>query len=222
MKFLNGVLHNFWWKVLSLLLSVALWLAFVGESEVVGSVVAAVQYHNLPKDIEISSDLTDRLYLKVRGPASRLTAPSLAQTSIVLDLSSVSSPGEHTFTLDQSNVSLPPGVTLTRVVPSQVRLRFEKHVTREVPVQVRYAGPPPAGYRVAGQDAFPEKVRVSGPESRVEQITSAQTDAIDLSSTVSNGEFRTSVFISEPQVRLESSDIIAVHVRLEKIRTSKD
>jgi len=119
-------------------------------------------------------------------------------------------------------VSLPPGVTLTRVVPSQIRVRFERRITREVPVQVHYAGPPPVGYRVTGQDAVPDKVRVTGPASRVEQITSAQTDAIDLSSTVSDAEFRTAVFIPEPQVRLESSDLIAVRVRLEKIPSTKE
>jgi len=48
MKILQIAFSNFWWKILSLALSVALWVAFVGESEVAGSVVASVQYHNLP------------------------------------------------------------------------------------------------------------------------------------------------------------------------------
>ena len=62
------------------------------------------------------------------------------------------------------------------------------------------------------------QVRVTGPESRVDHIQSAQTDAIDLSSTVSSTEFRVPAYIPDPQVRFEGKPpIISVRVSMEKI-----
>jgi YbbR domain-containing protein len=214
MRFLTT---NFGWKLFSLLLSVGLWFAFIAESEIATSITVPVEFKNLPKDLEISSDVPDRLNLKVRGPSARMRSAELLQSSVMLDLASIARPGEQTFTLDQSTVDLPTGVILSRAVPSQIKLKFEKRVSRGIPVQVRFAGPPPHGYRVVSQDISPAQVQITGPQSRVDQLASVQTDPVDLADTVSNGEFRVSTFIPDPQVRFESSPIVTVRVMLEKI-----
>jgi hypothetical protein len=43
------------------------------------------------------------------------------------------------------------------------------------------------------------------------------TDAIDLSDTVSSGEFRVSAYVSDSQVRFDGSPTVVVRVMLEKI-----
>jgi YbbR domain-containing protein len=211
------VTDNLFWKVFSIGISFALWLAFVGESEVAASIPAALHMKNLPRELELSSEFVDKLYVKVHGPSSRLDPATLSQTAVVLDLSFIQTAGDHTITLNDSNVILPTGVELTRVIPSQLRLRFEKSVARDVQVDVRFAGPPPRGYRIAGTNVTPDRVRLIGPESRVQSIQSVATDPIDLSSTVGSSEFRVSTYIGDPQVRAEGSHIVAVRVSLEKI-----
>lgn len=212
------LLENLGWKLLSLVLAVLLWFAIVGEPELAASVSAPVEYRNLPRELEISSDVLDRIHLEVRGPSGKLLPSRLADTTVVLDLSSISHPGERTFTISQRNLNLPAGVSLSRAVPAQVRLRLERRISRAIPVQVRYAGPPPAGYRVLRQDVEPASVRVIGPESRVNQVEAAQTDPIDLSSVVGESSFQVQTFVGDPQVRLESSPTVSVKVALEKIR----
>ena len=210
------VLENFWWKLFSLALSIGLWLTLVGQSERGASVPAEMQYKNVPPDLEISSDPIDRIYLKVRGPASRLTDPYLSQAAVVLDLRAVNAPGEQTFTLDSSDVSLPQGVKVDRVIPSQVRLLFERRVTREIPVTVRFSGTPPKGYSITGIDASPSIIQIVGPESHVNHIKDAETDAIDVSSTVADAAFRVSTFLPDPHVRVLGSPLISVRVKLGK------
>ena len=57
-----------------------------------------------------------------------------------------------------------------------------------------------------------------GPESNVEDLASAQTDAIDLSSAVGNPEFRVPVYLPDPQVRFDGpATLVSVRVSLEKI-----
>ena len=206
------------WKLIAVGISAFLWYAFVGETELAASLPAAVQFKNVPQDLEVSSEVFDRVFVRLKGPATRLNAGSLRDVTVVLDLSQVHSPGERTYTLSAENLRLPVGVEASRIVPSQLRLRFDKRVTREVPVEVRFAGPAPMGYRITGQQAMPERIRVTGPEGRVQSLRSVHTDAIDLSSTVSNAEFRVPAFLPDPQVRFESNaPTISVRVFMEKI-----
>jgi hypothetical protein len=210
------IVENFWWKLFSLALSVGLWLTLVGESERGASVPAEVQFKNLPPNLEISSDPIDRIYLKVRGPASRLTDPFLSQAAVVLDLAAVNGPGEQTFTLDSSDVTLPQGVKVERVIPSQIRLRFERGITREVPVTVRFSGAPPKGYSIVAINTAPSDLQITGPESHVNHIKEAETDPIDVTSTVADASFRVSAFIPDQHVRVLGSPIVQVRVKLEK------
>jgi hypothetical protein len=211
-------IENPGWKLLALGISAFLWYAFVGETELAASLPAAVQFKNVPQDLEVSSDIFDRIFLRLKGPATRLNAGSLRDITVVLDLSQVHGPGERTYTLTADNLQLPAGVEVSRIVPSQLRLRFDTRITRDVPVEVRFAGTPPVGYRITGQEASPEKIRVTGPQSRVERMHSVHTDAIDLSSTVSNAEFRVPAFVPDPQVRFDGDPpTITVRVFIEKI-----
>lgn len=211
--------ENAGWKVAAIAISASLWYGFVGETELATSVPVAVQFRNVPADLEVTAEQIDRLFLRLRGPATRLNASNLTQVIVLFDLAGIEKPGEHTFNLGPGNLRLPAGVHVGRVVPSQVRLTFHKRLAKDVPVEVRYAGPPPAGYRVAREHASPPKVRVTGPEGRVQDLSSAQTDAIDLSSVVSDSEFRVPVYLPDPQVRFEGAPpIISVRVSLEKIQ----
>jgi len=213
---------NLSWKLFSLLIAVLLWFAFVAESETAVSIAVPVEFRNLPRDLEVTTEVVDKLYLKVRGPSARMRSSDLAQASVVLNLAPVDRPGERTFTLDQTTVNLPAGIILTRVVPSQIRLRFEKRLRRNVPVEPRFEGPPPQGYRVAKMEAAPQTLRIAGPESRVQLVSTVPTDAIDLSGTVSSGEFRVSAYVSDSQVRFEGSTTVVVRVILEKIPVKRD
>jgi YbbR domain-containing protein len=216
----KSVFANLQWKILALVIAVALWSAILGEPELVTSQSVPVFYKNLPRDLQIGSDVPDRVHLEIRGAAGKLAPGELAQTAVLVDLTSVNGPVEKTVTITGDSINLPQGVQLLRAVPSQLRLRFEKTLTREVPVQLRSGSPPPAGYRVASQQVVPEKLKVTGPESRVQLLESAQTDPIDLSSIVGQSEFRVHAYITDPQVRFEGSPVVTVRVNVLKTAVS--
>lgn len=210
------ITDNWAWKIGSLLLAVALWYALARDANVLTSQTFPVLYKNLPPELIIGPDAPDRVQFELRGPASRLTTASLAESSALIDLAEVRGPGEYTFTLTGANLNVPRGVHFLRAVPSQFRLRFDRLLTREVPVQVRFSGPPPEGYRVVTQSVVPGRLRIAGPEPRVRLVESAQTDAIDLSGTVATSEFRVHTYVADPQVRLESSPVVSVRVVVAK------
>jgi len=205
-------------KLLSLAVAMLLWLALVGEPNTTGAIVVPVQYHNIPKDLEVSSDFVDSAYVEVKASRGRLS--SLGNAVVVIDLANQNQPGERTFSILSDNVSLPPGVEFLRSIPSQIRMRLEPRISRDVPVLVRYGSPIPEGIRIVRQEVTPDTVRIVGPESSVQLIDRVQTDPVELAG-VAPGEhaFRVHPFAGDGRVRLERSDVmINVKVVLEKSR----
>ncbi len=209
---MRWALKDIGWKLLSLAIAVALWLTFVESPDLVTSVSAPVEYLNVPQDMEIIPESGDRVRLEVRGPATRIRQFEQSSPAVVLDLSGVDRPGERSFTVTADQVSLPPGLTMVRAAPAQVRLRFERRGRRVVPVRVQIANPPPQGYRIQSQQVEPGEVSIVGPESRVRLIEFVETDPIDLAEVISEREFQTHVFLRDPEVRLEQPTVVKVKV----------
>jgi YbbR-like protein len=208
--------ENFWWKLASLVMSMAMWVTIINEPELVTSAAVPIFYKNLPRGLEIASDQADKIFLEIRGPSSRLSPGSLADTAVQLDLADVAKPGTRTFTVSRTNINLPAGVAFLRAVPSQLRLAFDYQVSKDVPVQIRLTGVPAEGWRVARDMVTPERLRIVGPASRVDEIESAQTDPVDLSGYQQLLLTKVHSYISDPQVRFESSPMVTVRVELER------
>ena len=200
------------WKLLSLAIAAALWYAVVGEPRYAASVSAPLEFSNVPRDLEISSEKPETISLELEGPASQLDQQDLAGVIVVLDLGSIVKPCEQAFTLSADNAKLPAGVRLIRAVPSQIRLRFERRLVREVPVRVHSTGPGSTGREARGLSVVPPRLRIVGPESLVNEVKYAETDVIDLTGVTGEQEFRVGVFVEDPQVRFESAPQVTVKV----------
>jgi YbbR domain-containing protein len=211
------LLNNFGWKLLALIIAAGLWALVVGDTELAAGISVPIQFKNVPPDLEISSYLPEKVNLELRGPSRKMRPAELAGAVCLLDLSQVKTPGERTFTLRTSQVNLPVGVQMVRAIPSQLQLHFEHRVSREVPVRLRLENGAPQGLRVADTTIRPDLVRIIGPESRVAQVDSVQTDPINLNSAGADTEFKVHVFANNPQVRLESASTVTVRIILAKI-----
>ena len=206
---------NIGWKLGSLGAAVLLWLAVSVTPDTVTNHSAPVLYHNMAGDLMVTGDAPETIQVELRGTAGQLTASALAGTVAVFDLSGVKSPGERTITISDSNLNLPPGVTFLRAVPSQFRLRIARLVRKDVPVEIRFSGALPAGYRLTNQSVSPMTLRIAGSEARVGAIAKVETDAIDLSRVTQSGEFRVEAFADDPQVRFESSTAVTVKLSIQ-------
>jgi YbbR domain-containing protein len=206
--------RNLGWKLASLLIAFALWIAIAREPELATSLSIPIEFKNIPDDLDIGSNVPDRIHVEVRGPSGRLSRDNLSDLAVVLDLSGAHV-GERTYTIHASNTNLPSGVAFYRAVPSQITLRFDHVMTLEVPVVPVYSKTP-EGYRVRAYQIKPERVRIRGPEERVKGIARVGTDPVDLSGVVSRKEFRTSVNLGDAQVRLEAPAVVTLKVTLEK------
>jgi len=210
------VVKHWRWKLISLALAVMLWLSTAGEPESGTSLSVPVFYQNSPREWEISSSVIDRVRLEVHGPASKLSQHAMADAAVMVDLSVVKRPGEITIPLDGAAISLPAGVHVDRVMPPQVRLRFEKRLVKEIPVQARVSAQPPAGYEVVMLRVTPALMQVEGPESSVEAMTAAETDDLDLSGVTGKESIASHASLDDPMVRFVKGSRVVVEVEVRK------
>lgn len=204
------------WKLGSLAAAIALWLAVEGAPELVTTQTVPLLYRNLASGLILASDTPESVRAELRGTSIKLTQSALSEVSVSLDLSDLAGPGERTYTLARSNFALPQGISVVRVVPSQVRLIADRMAVKEVPVKIRTTGTPPAGFQVTGQQLIPDRLRISGPETRVNQVDSAPTDPIDLSSMTQKSVVNVNAYLSDARVQFESSPMVTVTLTLER------
>lgn len=211
---LRSITRNFWWKAASLAVSFGLWMIYSGARELTTSITAPIQYRNIPKDLEISSDIVEQVHLVLRGPSPLLSRLTGSQMPVILDLSAIRGPGQTTFTIDRRNVALAAGITLERAVPSQIRLRMDERLSKQVPIVVRFENVP-EGWHVGSVQLTPDRMVIVGPKSKVAQIDQLEADPVNLEGVNGQAELRTTAFSGSPQVTFRSSPSVAVKVTLQ-------
>jgi YbbR domain-containing protein len=208
--------NNIGWKLVSLFVAFALWLAVAGEPELVAIQSVPVLYRNLPRTLLLLSDAPDQVRVELRGSSGRLTRDMLSSAFASLDLAGVVSPGDQTFTFSAADFNLPQGVLFVRAVPSQARLRFDRLFTKTVPVELQLKGQPPPGYVITAQSIEPQALSISGPESSLRGIMATQTDPVDVSSITQTTDLKVNAFVAEPRAQFESEPVVTVRLTIEK------
>lgn len=204
--------RNLGLKLFSLAAAFALWLGYSGSRELTTSLPVSVQYRNIPKDLEISSNIVEQVHLILRGPAPLLARLSSAELPAVIDLGAVSRPGTYTFTISRASVSLPAGVVLDRAIPAQIQLRAEPRVSRQVPVLPAFENA--EGLRVDSWSIEPPVLTIVGPRSRVAAIESVHTDPVDLRAIPQSGEIHTAAYVGDPQVHFAGGALVVLRLKL--------
>jgi YbbR domain-containing protein len=207
--------RNLGWKLLSLVIAVALWVAVAREPELATSLSVPVEFKNMPDDLDFNSSVPDHVHLELRGSSGHLSHDNLSDVAVVLDLGDAHA-GERTYNIRANNINLPSGVYFYGAAPSQITLRFDRLLVRDVVIQPLFVNIP-VGYRVESERIDPAKLRIRGPEARVRNMDQVMTDPVDLSGVVSEKEFHSHVNVGDSQVRAESATQISVKVTLARM-----
>ena len=210
------VLHNFWLKVLSLLLATGLWLAIAPDQEPAEVAVRVpIEFQHVPPELEISSATIPDAQIRVRGPERLIRELRSTDIHAELELGDAK-PGERTFDLTAQQVRHQRNLTVVQVVPGQVHLSFDTRLTREVDIHARVTGNFAAGEQVAKVLVDPERITITGPRHHVEMVDAATTDPIDASETRMQATFVTNVYVPDPLVQVTQPTPVRVTVIMEK------
>lgn len=195
-KLAKIITNNFGLKIMAIVFAAVLWLVVVNIEDPDKTVK-----YTIPVTIENAEYLTkmDKTY-DVLNDSDQITFAVTGKRSVIKELSE----SDFTATANMDNINedmtqIPITVTASRYKnqieivkrTSYMQIKVENLVTRKFAINVKTEGSTAAGYSVGQTVVTPEKVTVTGAESLIDQIASAQV-AVDVSdaeeSIATNGD----------------------------------
>ena len=168
-------------KLLSLAITLVLWLVVTGQNEPVTTHVSVQLNFVRPQSLEISNDPPKTVDVTLTGSRSKLDNLSALDLVATIDLTDQRS-GEHLIRFaDKALLSLPHGVNVDGFLPSSTPIRLESIVERELKVDPKFEGRPADGFEVYSVTPNQPTVTVRGPSSHVGTLDSAPTETVWLS-----------------------------------------
>ena len=110
-----------------------------------------------------------------------------------------------------SMINIPTGLAVEQVIPSQIKVRWDDVVSRDIPVQVARAGDPAPGFTMKGAIVIePSEVAAKGPRSVVDVLQFARSAPFDVSG-LTEGTYRRPLSLDKPAnlVMLNPESVIA-------------
>jgi YbbR domain-containing protein len=193
-RFFPGIITRNWQlKLSALAMAVLLWTVPEFEaqsSQVLENVPVRVQLND-PQWALLREPLPSTVQVTLSGPTRALMALRADRPSIVVPVDQVSSADTAILLLQAwLRTSVGEEVTVEDLVPSSVRLSFEPMEVDVATLRARLTGTLPQGLSlVRTPEVTPGFVRVSGPASRVGELTSLGLMPLDLSEVRSSGTF---------------------------------
>jgi YbbR domain-containing protein len=210
------VLHNFWLKVLSLVLATGLWWWISPDEEPAEvAVQVPIEFQHVPPHLEISSVTIPEAQIRVRGPERLIRELRPGDIHAELEMGDAK-PGERTFDLTAQQIRHQRDLHVVQVVPGQVHLTFDTRLTRNVEIHPRVTGNFVAGEQIAKVLVDPERVTITGPQHHVEVVDAAMTDPVDASGTRTEATFVTNVYVPDQLVQVVQPTPVRVTVIMGK------
>jgi len=205
------VAHNLLLKLIALVSAVLLWSAVSREPVVETAYSVPIELHQVPPSLEITTSGIPLAQVRLRGPERSLRQLTAADVHPILDLAG-SRTGEHTYDLTASQVHVPYNIQVVQVTPSEIRIGFDRSLTRQIEIHPRITDHFEPGFGVLRVTAEPAAITVIGPEARVKAATTAITDPIDVSDVRGAATFTTNAYVPDPLVREIKPEQIRVTV----------
>jgi len=205
------VVHNLLLKLIALVSAVLLWSAVSRQPMVETAYSVPIELHQVPPNLEITTVGIPLAQVRLRGSERRLRQLTAADVHAVINLAA-SGTGEHTYDLTASQVRVPYNVEVVQVTPSQIRIGFDRSLTRQIEIHPRVAGQFEKGFGILRVTADPATITVIGPEARVKAASAAVTDPLDVTGGRGTTTFTTNAYVPDPLVREVKPQIIHVTV----------
>ena len=171
-------------KVTALVLAFLMWITVRADEPGQWSWDVPVRVVNSDADWVVAGAPTPaEVTLYLRGPYRQLLRASSDLPEIRVPVQEVHDTVD-TYDLRHNYVSLPSGtdeVAIVNIVPSMVRVSFDRVTTRIIPIAAPLLGAPPPGYQLLGDVMVePSVVRASGAGRALARMDSVRLPPIDL------------------------------------------
>jgi uncharacterized protein (TIGR00159 family) len=190
--------------VVCFLCMAGVWFSFARGLETLTSLEVPLEYVNRDPHMQILSVSDNTVRLHLSGSGALISSLKPDQVTVKLDLSNARS-GENVFTITHNNIDMPPGVRLSRIEPSQVKVVLDLPITKEIPIQVDWVGALPEGLIMKNVRLKPEAVPVTGVGKIFNKIKTLYTEKVHLDHLESSGNITVGLAISPASLKISNS-----------------
>jgi YbbR domain-containing protein len=218
---IGGMFKNLGIKFLSFILALALWFYVTNQGKTEMSFSIPLRFTNIPKDLELLRSSAEYITLRARGSADKIRNLSPQKIQASIDLSN-SKRGEIIFYLTPDNFNLPKGLSVAELNPSDIKIKLEDTLSREVPIIPELKGESPYGYKVKKVSFTPPRAKIIGPVSVIKNIYKIYTNPIDISVLNKNSIRPVSLQLPQQPLRIIDNTPFYAHISIEEILGTKD
>lgn len=201
-------------KVFALLLAIILWVYVMNEQNPPLEHTASVklEVRNVPQGLYLV-EAPETIEIRYRGTRSTIAGLRPQDLEAYVDAHGLQE-GEHSLAV---KAVVPSALELIKVTPNTVMVHLESQLTRRLPVTPKFTGATPAGVVINKVGIIPVQATITGPRSKVEQVSAimalAEMSGIDkdvvLEGTprayAKNGSVIEDISVSPEKVQLQIS-----------------
>ncbi len=209
---LSFIFFNWRLKLAAAAAAIFLWTIVVGPQRSEVGISAQIQYTNLPPGMEITGKWVDRVDVRVRGSEASLAGLKPESVRALVDLSDVVV-GPNFFRITDKNLLVPPGVSISKIRPSDLQLKIEAASEKKFAVIPNVEGAIPAKMKVV---VSPTEVLVRGLKEDLQKVKSVATEPVRAMELSEKGRVAVPVGVRPQGVAIEAIEPLQVTVSLEE------
>lgn len=179
-------------KLVSVFLSIVLWLVFANRVETVNrTYTVPVEYRNAPSGWVIENPSPEQVKISLTGQER---AFNFDHTTLVASLDvKMLKEGSHSIPITDKNLNLPKDLSVTDISPGTFTFHAYQIEQVELPVTVKTKGRITGNLEVTEIKAAPQSLRMMIRSSRKSQYSEIPTEVLDLSQIKQNTVLRLKV-----------------------------
>lgn len=201
-------------KIISFVLVLVLWAFIGGQPRAEIWLAVPLEYRNMPANMEIVGEMTNRVEVGIRGPRTVISTITPDQLRAHVNLSQALT-GLNYIRLTPENIRVPLGAEITKIDPSSVRIRLEEVKSRIIPVKVHLIGKLSPPLRLKSVMVVPPSIVLQGPEGALKKVREIFTEPVDMSDLKEDTKISLGIEINSPQLRLAADQPSQVTVDIE-------
>ena len=198
--------------IFSVVFTTGVWLSVSRGVDTLVTLQVPLEYTKRDLAMEIVKTSVNAVNLELEGSGALIKSIRPDQVQIRLDLSK-SKAGPNTFTISRKNISLPPGIVLKGVTPSEVDVDLDVLIKKELPVQIDWVGRLPDHFILEEATVEPQTVEIIGGKRMLEKMTTLYTEKVPINNLEVEGVITANVALNPASLKIAPGSEEKVTIR---------
>jgi len=195
----------------SLLFITGIWFGISRGLNTMITLDVPIEYLNRDPSMEIVNTLENTVRLHLSGSDVLVKSIKPEQIRVKIDMGKAIM-GPNSFPIKEENISLPPGIVLTKVNPAVINMEIDKPINKMIPVQIDWVGKLPYHLIIESAKLSSDRIRLIGVNRILNDISTIYTEKVPVDKIEKSGKITVGVIITNSVLKIapDSNDKVTV------------